>query len=121
MHKWAELLLAVASDSRFDNPVRRANDRGQLGAGVDVQLLVDVHEMRRHGAFADAEPVCDLTVRKTVDDVTDDLALAIAQFLIEHRFHLSVRNEVGNPGPIRLVLAPNQRPELISLILLEEI
>jgi len=71
--------------------------------------------------LADAEPVCNLTVRKAVDDVTNDLALAIAQFLIEDRFHLSVRNEVGNPRPIRVILAPNQGPERIRLILLEEI
>jgi hypothetical protein len=121
MHKWPVLLLSVASDGRFDDAVRRANDCGQLRAGVDVQLLVDVHEMSGYRPFADAEPVCDLTVRKAADDVTDDLALAMAQFLIEDRFHSSVRNEVSNPGPIRVILAPNQFPELIRLILLEEI
>ncbi len=121
MHEWPVLLLAVASDGRFDDAVRRANDRGQLGAGVDVQFFVNVHEMGGYRPFADAEPVCDLTVRKAVVDVTDDLALAMTQFFIEDRFHLSVRNEVGNPGPIRVILAPNQCPELIRLILLDEI
>ena len=121
MHEWPILLVAVASDGRFDDPVRRANDRSQLGAGVDVQLVIDVHEMGGYGPFADAEPVCNLPVRKAVDDVTDDLALALAQFLIEDRFHLSVRNEMGNPGPIRVILVPNQRPQLIRLVLREEI
>lgn len=115
------LLLAIASDGRFDDAVRRANDQSQLGAGVDVQFLVNVHEVGGYGPFADAEPVCYFTVRKAVDDVTDDLALAMAQLLIQDRFHSSVWNEVGNAGPVRLVLAPNQGLELIRLILLQQI
>ena len=87
---------------------------GQLGAGVDVQLLIDVHEVRGHRPFADAEPGGDLAVRKTMDDVADDLALAVAELLIEDGFDLSVRDEVGDAGPVRLVLAPHERAELVS-------
>src|SRR6185437_8310548 len=121
MHEWPILLLRVAAQGRFDDAVRRTDDRGQLGAGVDVQLLIDVHEVRGHCPFADAEPFGDLTVGKTMDDVTDDLALAMAELLIEDGFHLSVRDEVGNPGPVRLVLAPHERAELVRPILLEQI
>jgi len=121
MHEWPVLLLALAPYGRFDEAVRRTNDRRQLGAGVDIQLLIDVHEMRRHCPFTDAKPLGDLTVGKPMDDITDDLALAMAQFVVEHSFHLPLRDEVSDPGPVRFILAPNQRPELVRLILLEEI
>src|SRR6185437_2719306 len=121
MHKWPILPVPVAAQGSFDNSVRRTDDRGQLGAGMDIQLLVDVHQVCGYCPFADAEPFGDLTVGKTVDDVADDLALAMAELLIEHGFQLSVRNEVGNPRPVSLVLAPHEGAELVSPVLLEQI
>src|SRR6185312_6274723 len=121
MDEWPIFLLRAAAQRRLDDAVRRAHDRGQFGPRVDVQLLIDIHKMRGYRSFADAEPFCDLPVGKTVDNVTDNLALPMTEFLIEDGSHLSLRNKVRNAGPVRLILAPHESAEFAGLILLEQI
>jgi len=121
MHEWPVFLLRIAAQGSFDDAIRRADNRGQLGAGMDVQLLIDVHQVRGDGPIADAEPFGDLPIGKTMDNVADDLALAMTEFLIQNGFHLSIRNEVSNPGPVRFVLTPHQSAELVRGILLKQI
>src|SRR5699024_5548813 len=76
------LLAGIAAQGRFDDAVRRADHGRQLGAGVDVQLLVDVDEVGGDRPLADVEAFGNFAVGETVHDVTDDLALAIAELLI---------------------------------------
>src|SRR5215469_16744100 len=77
--------------------------------------------MRGHRPIADEEPLRDLAVGKTVDNVADDLALAITELLVEDCFHLSVRNEVGDLGPVGFVLSPDEGAKLVGPLLLEKI
>ncbi|HET7345895.1 MAG TPA: hypothetical protein VFJ10_01095 [Acidobacteriaceae bacterium] len=88
---------------------------------MDVQLVIDVDEVRGDGSVADAEPVGDLAVGEAVDDVADDFALAIAELLIEDGFHLPLRDEVGDARPVRLVLAAQESAEAFTAVLREQV
>lgn len=60
MYEWPVFLLRIAAQSRFDDAIRRTDDCGQLGAGVDAQFLVDIHKVHGYAASADAEPFGDV-------------------------------------------------------------
>jgi hypothetical protein len=121
MHEWSEFVLSAAAKGCFDNTICGTDHRGQLGARVDIQFLINVHQVRGYSASAYAEPLCDLSVRKAVDDVAHDLSLAIAKLLVKHGLHLSLWNEVGYSGPIGIILAPHQRAKFIRPMLIEKV
>ena len=93
MHERPQLLFRSSPQECFDDAISSADHGGELGPGVEVQLFVDIHQMGGHGTFANEEAMGDLAVGKSVDDVADDLPLAITELLVEDRFHLPFRNE----------------------------
>ncbi len=48
-----------------------------------VELLLDVHKVRRNGSVADAQPVGNITVGEAVDNVANGFAFAITDSFIK--------------------------------------
>ena len=117
----AELPPGIGAQSSFDDAIGCADEGSQFSAGVDIELLVDVDEVRGDGTLADAKSCGDLAVGEAMHDVTDDFALAIAELLIEDCFHFSVGNEIRDARPVGVVLAPHEGAELVGAELLEQV
>jgi len=113
--------LRVPAQRRLDDAVGRSNHHGELGSGVNVQFVVNVHQVRRYRPFTDAKPVGDLSIRKPVDDVPDDFAFAAAQLLVKDGGETTVRDEMCNAGPVRVVLAAHQGAKFVRWILIEQV
>src|SRR6185437_9759584 len=94
VHKRSELRLRTGPQSRLDDAIAGPDQGRELGPGVYVQLLVNVHQVRGDGPRADTEPVGDLAVGEPVDDVAGDFALTVTELVIEHGSEPPVRNKM---------------------------
>lgn len=77
LHEWSELRLRTGAQRRLDDAVAGPDQGGEFGPRMHVQLLVNVHQMRRDRPLADEKAAGDLAIRKPVDHVADYFALAI--------------------------------------------
>jgi hypothetical protein len=121
VYKGSELRLRAGAQPRLDNAVAGPHQGREFGPGVNVQLLVNIHQVRGDRPLADEKPVCDLAVGEPVDHIANDFALALTELFIKHGSELAVGNEVRDPGPVGLVLSLHELPELIARELIEQI
>src|SRR5215471_10277821 len=67
--------------TRRGNPslIRRRHPGGDLGAGVDAELVQDVPDVAVHGALGDEQPRPDLLVGQAFSDQPRDIGLPLGE------------------------------------------